>query len=249
MRSFFLYLVFLTVPSLAMEGTAPLKTVDWSFNGIFGTFDRASLQRGFQVYKEVCASCHSMKLLSYRNLEGIGYTPNQVKAIAQTYEVQDGPNDDGEMFMRPGKPKDRFFQPYANDQAARAANNGALPPDLSLITKAREGGADYVYSLLTGYAEAPVNEKPMVGLYYNPYFSAHWIAMIPPLSDDMIEYQDGTPATVDQMAQDVTTFLAWASEPEIEVRKQWGFRIIIFLFIFSIVMFFINARIWARLEK
>jgi len=218
----------------------------FSFDGIFGTFDRASAQRGFQVYKEVCSACHSMRQLSYRHLAGIGLTAAQIEALASQFQVQDGPNDNGEMFERPGRPSDRFRRPFANDAAARAANNGALPPDLSVMVKAREGGADYMHALLTGYADPPEGVSVMEGMHYNKYFPGHQIAMAPPInSDGQVTYADGTTATIDQMSKDVSTFLAWAAEPELEQRRAMGVRMIIFLSILGALVYAVKRKVWS----
>ena len=221
-----------------------LPSPGWSFEGPFGTFDPAARQRGFQVYKEVCSACHSMSLMHYRNLEEIGFSEAEVKAIAASVQVQDGPNDTGDMFERPGRPYDVFKAPFANDQAARASNNGALPPDLSLIIKAREGGPDYVYGILTGFADPPAGMKMMDGMNYNKIFPGHQIAMPPPLSPDRVTYADGTKATVDQEAHDVVTFLAWASEPSMEMRKRVGTKVIIFLLVLAGLLFAVKRKVW-----
>jgi ubiquinol-cytochrome c reductase cytochrome c1 subunit len=226
----------------------PLPPVSFSFEGLFGTFDRASLQRGFQVYKEVCSNCHAMRQLSYRNLLEIGLTEEQVRAIAATFQVQDGPNDQGEMFERPARLSDRFRRPFANEQAARAANNGAYPPDLSVITKAREGHADYIYHLLTGYEDPPAGFQLMDGMNYNKYFPGHQIAMPNVLNPGQVEYADGTEATVEQMARDVTTFLSWAAEPELETRRAMGIRMIIFLTILGGLTYAVKRKIWADVK-
>jgi len=236
----------------AGDATKPLK-VDWSFNGFFGTFDRAQLQRGFQVYKEVCASCHSMKHLSYRNLGEKGgpeFSDAEVKAIAAGYQVKDGPNEDGEMFDRAGLPKDKFKSPYPNEKAARAVNGGAYPPDMSVLVKARAGGPNYIYSILLGYDEnPPVDLKIEEGVYYNKFMAGKKIRMAKPLNDGSVEYSDGTKATVSQMAQDVTAFMTWAAEPHLEKRKQIGFKTILYLLIFSILVFFSMKNIWSRVES
>ena len=234
---------------MANEGAMIPPKEPWSFNGLNGTFDRAQLQRGFQVYKEVCSTCHSMHLLSYRNLSALGFTEDEIKAIAASHEVTDGPNDEGEMFKRRALPSDRFASPFANDKAARAANNGALPPDLSLITKARMFGPDYVHALLNGFTEAPKGFKVGENLHYNEYFPGNQIAMAPPLSEGLVKYSDGTPSTVEQMSKDVTAFLAWAAEPELEVRKQTGITVIIYLSIFTALMWFVMRKIWASAHK
>ncbi len=231
----------------AAEGARPLDR-DWPQEGIFGTFDRAALQRGFQVFKEVCAACHAAKYLRFRDLAGIGLDQQTIKAIASEYTVLDGPDDSGEMFERPAKPFDVFPSPFPNPQAARAANGGALPVDLSLIVKAREGGDDYIYSLLVGYSDPPEGEEGLEGAYYNRYFPGGWIAMPPPLSDDIIEYADGTPATVEQMAADVTQFLAWLAEPELEERKQLGLKFMLFVLVMTGIFYAYKRRVWSRLH-
>jgi ubiquinol-cytochrome c reductase cytochrome c1 subunit len=232
------------------EESVELLNPHWSFDGIFGTFDRAAAQRGFQVYKEVCSNCHALSLLSYRNLGALGFTEDEVKAIAAGYKVQDGPNDQGEMFERPGRPSDPFVKPFANEKAARASNNGAYPPDLSLITKARKGGADYVYSIVNGYADMPAGFKLNEGMNYNKYFAAgeHQIAMPQPLQPNQVTYADGTPSTLPQEAHDVVTFLAWASEPELEARKRIGLETILFLVILTGVLYLVKRRVWASIH-
>ena len=183
----------------------------WPFNGIFGRFDESSLQRGFQVYREVCAACHGIRHISYRDLKGIGYTNDEIKVIAADYEIVDGPNDEGEMFDREALPSDKFVGPYENDKIARLANNGAYPPDLSLIVKARANGADYLYSLLNGYKDYPENFEASEGMYYNEFYPGYQIAMPSPLMDDIVEYSDGTEATQEQIAKDVTSCLLYTS--------------------------------------
>jgi ubiquinol-cytochrome c reductase cytochrome c1 subunit len=232
----------------AAESEPSLPRQEWSFNGIFGTYDRAALQRGFQVYKEVCSACHPVKHLYFRDLEDIGYNEEQVKAIASTYQVSDGPNDQGEMFQRPARPSDPIPGPFANDQAARVANNGALPPDLSMIVKAREGGPDYVFGILTGYTNPPADFKLLPGMNYNEYFPGHQIAMPPPLADNVVTFADGTPATVPQMAHDVVTFLSWASEPNLDVRHRTGVKVFLFLFVVVGVFYAAKRKIWAAVH-
>ncbi len=229
--------------SLASE-TMPPKKMMWPFDGMFGSVDRKAAQRGFQVYKEVCSACHGLHNLYYRNLKDIGFSDAEIKEIAKTYTVQDGPNDVGEMYERPALPSDLFVSPYPNEEAARAANNGAYPPDLSLIVKARPDGANYLYSLLTGYTDAPKDFKLMPGLSYNPYFASSQIAMPPPLTDGQVTYMDGTHASVEQMAMDVTVFLQWAAEPEMENRKSMGLKVMMFLVIFTIFFYISKSRIW-----
>ena len=237
--------------------------IDFSFEGVFGKFDRGQLQRGYLVYKDVCAACHSMRQIAFRNLGDPGgpeFSYEEVKAIAASFEVEDGPDSAGEMFERPGIPADMFPSPFPNEEAARASNNGAYPPDLSLITKSREGwhypwysspfiklvkgngGAEYVYSLLTGYEDAPNGEERDGS--YNPYFKGSWIAMAPPLSEDAVEYGDGTKASVDQMARDVAAFMTWAAEPKMEERKRIGFMVLIYLGVLSVLMYLVKKKIW-----
>ena len=235
---------------ISAEKVEYLKT-DWTFKGLFGKFDRASLQRGYQVYTEVCAACHSMKYLSYRNLSEKGgpeFSVAQAKAIAASFEVTDGPNSDGEMFSRPGKLSDKFVMPYENIKAAEAANGGAYPPDMSVLVKARGGGVDYIYSLLQGYEEAPSGMILDEGVHYNKYMYGNKIKMSAPLSDGIIEYSDGTNASVEQMSKDVTTFLMWAAEPSLEARHQMGFKAIVYLIILTILVYFSMKRIWSRVE-
>lgn len=247
----FVIILFCTANyALAGGNQLPPKQLEWEFDGIFGKFDRRSAQRGYQVYSQVCAACHSLKLLAYRNLMELGFSPAEVKAIAGQYEVKDGPNDEGEMYNRPAIPSDRFVAIYPNDNAARAANNGALPPDLSLIIKSRFDGANYVYSLLTGYTEkVPDDFKLQEGLYYNPYFPNYQIAMAPPLNEGIIEYQDGTKASVEQMASDVVNFLQWAAEPEMEARKSMGIKVMIYLAIMTISFYLAQKIIWRNIKK
>ncbi|HUG61094.1 MAG TPA: cytochrome c1 [Methylomirabilota bacterium] len=241
--------------------------VNWSFAGPFGTFDRGQLQRGYQVYKEVCASCHAMELVRFRNLGEDGgpeFGEAEVKTLAAEYVVMDGPGDDGEMFERPAEPKDPLPSPFPNAQAARAANGGAYPPDLSLIAKARavergfpwfvldifttyqEQGPDYLHALLTGYQEPPEGVEVADGQYYNPYFVAgSSLAMPPPISDEQVEYTDGAPMTVEQYSRDVTAFLAWAAEPHMEARKETGFKALFFLIVFAAMLYFVKRKIWS----
>lgn len=235
-------LSFAAVQGWANSDQHPPKKMVWPFDGVFGHVDIQSAQRGFQVYKQVCAGCHSLKRLSYRNLADIGFTEAEIKALASDVRVVDGPNDEGEMFERPGLASDHFVAPFANDQAARAANGGALPPDLSLIVKARRNGPDYIYSLLTGYEEAPHGEVMPDGMHYNAYFPGKKIAMPAPLTEGAVTYQDGTTASVEQMSRDVVTFLQWAAEPEMAQRKELGFKVMVYLGIFT-VLFYLGKRI------
>lgn len=255
--------------AMAEEGATPAKAIGFSFEGPFGTFDKAQLQRGYKVYKEVCSNCHAMKYVAFRNLAdrgGPGFTPEQVKALAATFKVQDGPNGKGDMFERAGAPSDHFPSPYPNTEAAVAAN-GAAPPDLSLITKAREGwhgtfnqlwngigGPQYVYSLLTGYEKpsAEIEKEKPEGKYFNPYFQAgHWISMPPPLSEGQVKYDDrpeSYKASVDEMAKDVSAFLAWTAEPKMEERKQTGFEVLIYLAVLAGLMYFVKKKVWKDVE-
>ena len=234
-----------SAPDLAAQETPSLPHQEWSFEGVFGTYNLGSAQRGFQVYKEICSACHPMKHLYFRDLAAIGYNADEIKAIAATYEVTDGPNDQGQMYQRQGRPSDPIPGPFPNNQAARAANNGALPPDQSLIVKARHGGPDYVYGILTGYKEPPAGFKLLNGMNYNEYFPGHQIAMPPPLSDNAVTFADGTPATLPQMAHDVVTFLTWASEPNLDDRHRTGFKVIGFLVVAAIVFYAAKRKIWA----
>lgn len=243
------------------------KNVDWTFAGPFGKYDKGQLQRGLKVYKEVCSACHSMSLVSFRTLEDLGYSEEQVKAFAGEYEVQDGPNADGEMYTRKAVPSDHFPSPFANKEAAAAANNGAAPPDMSLLAKARgvergfptfifdiftqyqEGGPDYIYSLLTGYQEAPEGVTVGEGTYFNPYFAgAAALSMAPPIADDQVTYDDGSPQTLDQYAKDVSAFLMWAAEPHLEERKHTGFMVMVFLAIFTALVYLTKKSVYANKE-
>jgi len=235
----------------AYSSSKDLLKIDWSFAGLTGKFERDSLQRGYQVYKEVCSSCHSMKYLSYRNLGQKGgpeFTLEEVKAIAASYDVEDGPNSEGEMYERPGRPSDHFVNPYPNDNAAIAANGGAYPPDMSVLAKARTGGANYIYSILMGYEEKPAGFVLDEGVYYNKYMDGNKIKMMSPLSDGLLEYTDGTNATQAQMAKDVTTFLTWAAEPHLEARHRTGTKVIIYLIILATLVYFSMKKIWSRVD-
>ncbi|GAK69095.1 cytochrome c1 [Agrobacterium rubi] len=242
----------------------------WSFAGPFGKYDKAQLQRGLKVYKEVCSACHSMSLVSFRTLEDMGYSEDQVKAFAAEYEVQDGPNADGEMFTRKAVPSDHFPSPYPNHEAAAAANGGAAPPDMSLLAKARgvergfpqflidmipvvggyqEGGPDYIHALLNGYQNAPEGIEVAEGTHFNPYFaSASALKMAPPISADQVTYDDGSPQTVEQYSHDVAAFLMWAAEPHLEERKRTGFMVIVFLLIFTALIYLTKKSVYSRKE-
>ena len=245
-------------PVQAANGNEPEipEMLDWSFTGVFGHYDIAQLQRGYQVYKEVCSNCHSMKLVAFRDLEDLGYSEGQIKALAATYQIDDGPNDKGEMYKRPGRPADYFPSPFPNAEAGAAAY-GKSPPDMSLLAKARgwergfpafildfftqseeAEGPDYIHAVLNGYTK-PDDPK------YNIYLPNHKIAMPKPLSDGQVEYTDGAPQTLAQYSKDVAAFLMWAAEPKLEQRKAMGFRVMIFLIVFATLLFFIKKRIWA----
>ena len=248
-----LIIIFLTTNFnvFAAGENHPLLKQKWSFQSFFGKFDRASLQRGYQVYAEVCASCHSMQYLSYRNLMEKGgpeFSEEQAKAIAANFEVTDGPNSDGEMFTRPGKLSDKFVMPYANVEEAKLSNGGAYPPDMSVLLKARSGGADYIYSVLLGYEDPPEGMKLDDGVYYNKYMYGNKIKMPQQLYDDLVTYVDGTAATPEQMAKDITTFMAWTAEPKLEERHKFGFRAIVYLIILTILVYFSMKKIWSRVE-
>ena len=230
-------------------GAKKPKQIVWPFEGFFGTFDRQAAQRGAQVYLEVCSVCHGLNHLYYRNLKNLGFSEGEIKEIAKQYTVIDGPDDDGEMFEREALPRDRFKNPYANENAARAANNGAFPPDLSLMVKARPDGANYLYSLLTGYEDPPEGFKLMTGLSYNPYFEGGQLAMPAPLVEGQVSYMDGTEATVEQMSKDVTIFLQYAAEPEMEHRKSMGLKVGLYLVVFTVFFYFVKRKVWSRLKK
>lgn len=232
-------------PARAAEG-AHLEKMDWSFNGPFGSFDRASAQRGFLVYQQVCASCHSLKAGYYRDLRGIGLNEKQISAIAASVNVP-SLSEDGQPAERPALASDKFRSPHPNDRAARAANNGALPPDFSVIVKAREGGADYIHALLNGYAEAPAGVKVGEGLYYNTVYPGNQIAMPPPLTDDRVTYTDGTKPTVEHMSRDVTTFLTYMANPEMESRKRMGVKIVLFLVLMTGLTYAVKRKVWAEI--
>ena len=220
---------------------------EWSFNGVLGTFDRAQLQRGFQVYKDVCAACHSLNYISFRNFEALGYSEEQIKTLAEQYEVEDGPDDSGDMFKRKAKGSDHLPKPFLNEPMARMANGGALPPDLSLITKAREGGPDYVYHLLLGYEEPPAGFQMMTGLNYNKYFPGHQISMAKQVQDGLVTYADGSPNDAAHIAKDVTAFLHWAAEPKLEARHSTGLRVTLYALLFAVLAYLTKRRVWKNI--
>jgi len=256
--------------AVAQEQEVPPPRQHWSFAGPFGLYDPEQLQRGFKIYREVCSNCHSLKLLAFRNLADPGgpdFTEEQAAAIAATFQVTAGPNDQGEMYQRPGVPADYFPPPFANEQAARNANGGALPPDMSDLAKARsyergfpwfivdaftqyqEEGPDYIHAILNGYEEAPAGFTLPPGAQYNKYFPGHAIGMPKPLSDGQVEYTDGTPTTVDQYGRDVAAFLAWASEPKLDERKRLGFQVFVFLIVFAGLLYFTKKRVWHEVHR
>lgn len=241
--------IFFASPVWAAGSGGVLKQAEWSFSGPLGTFDKASMQRGFQAYREVCSGCHSLDYIAFRNLADLGYNADEIKAIAAEYEVEDGPNDEGEMFMRTAVPADHFPAPYPNENAARAANNGAYPLDLSLIFKARPNGADYLYSLLTSYEEAPADVTVPEGMYYNAAYSGHLIAMPQPLYGDDVTYADGANSSVDAISRDLVNFLAWTAEPAMETRKRTGVAVLIFLVLLSGLSYGAMRFIWADVKK
>merc|ERR1719231_180589 len=234
---------------MASDGTLAPPKQPWDHMGYTQAYDAASIRRGHMVYAQVCASCHGLARIAYRNLVGVCYSEEEVKAMAEDTDVMDGPNDEGEMFERPGKLSDYLPSPYPNEEAARFANNGAYPPDLSLIVKARHGGADYIFALLTGYKEVPAGIAPRDTQYYNPYFSGGWIGMPPPLADCGVDYDDGTPATATQMAKDVTTFLAWTAEPELDDRKRGGFKVMVALTIMFGFTWYYKRVKWSPIKN
>ena len=248
-KNLFVIILFCLLGS-SLFSAEKVKLVEqkWPFDGFFGRFDQSSLQRGFQVYREVCAGCHGIRLVSYRDLSAIGYSNDDIKSIASEYEVKDGPDDEGEMYIRFAKPSDKFIGPYLNKNEARAANNGSYPPDLSLIVKARAGGADYLYNLLNGYKEMPKNFNLNDGMYYNTIYPGKQIAMPQPIYDESVEYEDNTPASQDQIIRDVTSFLAWTAEPELDERKSIGIRVLLFLFLLTLMLYAVKRKIWRDVE-
>jgi ubiquinol-cytochrome c reductase cytochrome c1 subunit len=241
-------IAFGAAPARSAEESIELLKTSWSFDGLFGTFDRAAEQRGFKVYNEVCKTCHALSLVAFRDLRALGFSEDEVKAIAAEYKVQDGPNDQGEMFERPARPSDHFPPPFPNEKAARANNNGAYPPDLSLITKARANGPNYVFSLLQGYSDPPPGVTLMEGMNYNKYFPGHQIAMPPPLQPNQVTFDDGTPASLPQEAHDIATFLTWTAEPELEARKRIGLEAILFLIVLTAMLYAVKRKVWATVH-
>ena len=249
-RLIFIIIYLFAYPCISAEtGNVILKHVNWSFSGPLGKFDKASMQRGFQTYKQVCAGCHSLNYVAFRNLKDLGYNQNEIKAIASEYEIQDGPDDDGEMFLRAAVPADKFPSPYPNNNAARSANNGAYPPDLSLIFKARANGANYLYSLLTSYEDAPKEMKLPDGMYYNSAYPGNLIAMPQPLYGDDVDYADGADTSIEAISKDLVNFLAWTAEPSMEKRKRTGVAVITFLLILVGMTYGAMRYIWSDVKK
>ena len=246
---FIIFSFFFLIPNLFAEEAMSLKKQNWSFEGIFGRYDNSTLQRGLQIYQEVCSACHGMKRLRFRELRDLGFTNDQIKQYAKTFEILDGPNELGEMFRRPGEPSDTFVSPYKNKEEAKASFGGSYPPDLSLLTKAIKNGPDYIYSLLTGYEDPPKEFKLTDGLYYNPYYDGKVIAMPPPLYDNAIEYIDGTNASLDQLSYDIVHFLNWAAEPKLQQRKSLGLKVLLFLIVLTLLLYVTMKEIWSRIEK
>jgi len=250
MKWILMVLLLICAVAYGSAGVEEPKKVDWAFDGMTGKFDFQSIQRGFKVYKEVCSACHSVRLIAFRYLEQVGFSQEQVKSLAAEYDIEDGPDDNGDMYKRQGRTSDNIPGPYKNEKQARASNNGALPPDLSLIVKAREGGANYIYSILTGFQDPPADVKLGENMHYNPYFSGGQIAMTPPLvTEGQVTFDDGTKATIEQMAFDVVNFLQWAAEPEMEERKSLGLRVLVFVGILIVLSWFANKAIWSELKK
>ena len=245
-------LCVIPVAAISEESRVELIETNWSFDGIFGTFDRSSLQRGYQVYQEVCSGCHSVQHLSYRNLHEPGgpeFSKEEAKAIASQFEIIDGPNSEGEMFTRQARLSDKFVKPYPNIEASTSANGGAYPPDMSVLAKARAGGADYIYSLLLGYEEPPQGFELDDGVYYNKYMLGKKIKMSSPLMEGIVEYSDGTEASIEQMSKDITTFLVWSSEPHLEAQHKMGFKTIIYLIILLSLVYLSKKKVWSRYDK
>ena len=245
---FILFTLFFLIPNSFSKEDVKLKKQNWSFQGIFGRFDNSTLQRGLQVYQEVCSACHGVKRLRFRELTNLGFTKEQIVNYAKTFEILDGPNELGEMFIRPGEPTDTFVSPYKNKEEAIAIN-GAYPPDLSLLTKAMKNGPDYIYSLLVGYEDPPNDFELPDGLYYNPYHDGNVIAMPQPLYDEAIEYIDGTNASIHQLSYDIVNFLSWAAEPELQKTKALGLKVLIFLIVLTALLYVTMKEIWSRIEK
>jgi ubiquinol-cytochrome c reductase cytochrome c1 subunit len=240
------FVTLVAAPAAAQDEVIPHE--HWSFERLFGTFDLSAVQRGYQVYANVCSNCHSLQYLHYRDLSGIGLDADQIKAVAAAITVPSGTDDQGNPKDGPATPASEFKSPFPNDKAARAANNGALPPDLSLIVNAREGGPDYVYGILTGFAQPPAGFKMQDGMNYNVTFPGHQIAMPQPLQDGTVEYTDGTSNKLDQEAHDVVSFLYWAANPEMVERKQIGVRVVLFLVFMTGLTYAVKRKVWSNVD-
>jgi len=239
----------LSSAALASGGGEPLMKPGFSWDGVFGHYDKAQLKRGFEVFNQICSNCHGLRLVAYRNLSAVGLTPEEIKDVAAAREIADAPNDEGIVSMRAGRPSDKYISPFQNDKAAAAANGGALPPDLSLMAKARPGGPNYIYSLLLGFKdEAPAGHPIPEGKYFNTYFPGNAISMPPQLMEDLVTYADGTKATPEQLAKDITAFLNWSAEPELDERKSLGLKVMIFLAVFTAMLYALKVQIWKNLH-
>lgn len=235
--------------AMANAGGEPLMTPNFSFNGFFGKYDPAALKRGFEVFHQVCSNCHGMRLVAYRNLADVGLNAEEIKAVAAERDIDDAPNDEGIVSKRAGRPSDKYISPFPNEKAAAAANGGAAPPDLSLMAKARVGGPNYIYSLMLGFLDTPPEGHVMPeGKYFNKYFPGNNISMPPQLMEDLVTYADGTKATPEQMAQDVSVFLNWAAEPELDARKSLGLKVMVFLGIFTALLYALKRQIWKNIH-
>lgn len=235
--------------AMASGGGEPLMKPGFSWEGFFGRYDQAQLKRGFEIFNGVCSNCHGLRLVAYRNLSAVGLTEDEIKAVASAREIADAPNDEGEVRMRPGRPSDKWINPFPNDKAAAYANGGALPPDLSLMAKARVGGPNYIYSLMLGFVEeVPEGHSIPEGKYFNKYFPGNAISMPPQLMEDLVSYSDGTKATVEQEALDITAFLNWAAEPELDERKSLGLKVMIFLAVFTAMLYALKRQIWKNIH-
>jgi len=242
-------LVGVSGAALASGGGEPLMKPGFSWEGFFGQYDKAQLKRGFQVFNQVCGNCHGLRLVAYRNLAAVGLTADEIKEVAAMREVPDAPNDEGVVSMRSGRPSDKFIPPFPNEKAAAAANGGAAPPDLSLMAKARVGGPNYIYSLMLGFKdEAPEGHPIPEGKFFNTYFPGNAISMPPQLMEDLVEYADGTKATPEQLASDISAFLNWAAEPELDERKSLGLKVMIFLGVLTALMYALKVQIWKKLH-
>lgn len=235
--------------ALANSGGEPLMKPNFSFNGFFGKYDQAQLKRGFEIFHQVCSNCHGLRLVAYRNLADVGLTADEIKAVAAERDIDDAPNDEGIVSKRAGRPSDKYISPFPNEKAAGAANGGAVPPDLSLMAKARVGGPNYIYSLMQGFSEEiPEHHVVPEGKYYNKYFPGGNISMPPQLMEDLVTYSDGTPAKVPQMAEDISAFLNWAAEPELDARKSLGLKVMIFLGVFTALLYALKRQIWKNIH-